>query len=59
MESTSLNAVTIGPDATAGSIPKRAKKNGENVPNIVAMRQAPKSPTLTVVEIAKGSPPAV
>ena len=57
VESTSLKAVTIGPEATAGSMPNLAKKKGENVPKAVATRHAPNNPTLTVLPIAIGSPP--
>jgi len=54
VEETSLKAVTIGPDATAGSILKLAKKKGENVPKNVAVIEAPKTPELTIVPNAKG-----
>ena len=58
VDNTSLKAVTIGPDATAGSMRKRAKKNGENVPKTVAIKQAPSRPRLTVTTTAKGLLPA-
>lgn len=57
VESTSLHAVTIGPDATAGSMRKRAKKNGDNVPISVAIKQAPHNPQLTITPNAAADTP--
>lgn len=54
IERKSLKAVTIGPDATAGSIPSRAKKIGESTPNNVPARQDPINPTPTITPTAAG-----
>ena len=52
----SLNAVTIGPEAKAGSTPIRAKKKGEETPSVVAVKEAPKTPAATVTPSCKGLP---
>jgi hypothetical protein len=57
VESTSLQAVTMGPDATAGSTPTRAKKRGDKLPRRVAVMQAPKTPQLTMMPTITGSLP--
>lgn len=54
MEKKSLNAVTIGPEATAGSTPILEKKRGEKTPKRVPTKQAPKSPQLTTIPIMAG-----
>ena len=54
---TSLKAVTIGPEATAGSTPIFANVNGDSTPNVEAVRQAPKSPALTMTLIGIGLVP--
>lgn len=38
----------MGPEATAGSMRKRAKKNGDTVPSILATRHAARTPNATV-----------
>ncbi len=48
VDKTSLKAVTIGPEATAGSIRNLAKKKGESVPSKVAIKQAPNKPVPTI-----------
>lgn len=58
VDKTSLKAVTIGPEATAGSMRKRAKKNGDNEPNSVAIKQAPSNPQLTIAPNTSGLEPA-
>ena len=57
VDKTSLKAVTIGPEATAGSIRKRAKKKGDKVPSKVAIKQAPNKPQLTITPRIRGSEP--
>ena len=57
VDNTSLKAVTMGPDATAGSMRKRAKKKGDNVPSNVAIKQAPNKPQLTITPKMMGSDP--
>ena len=54
IERKSLHAVTIGPEATAGSIPIRAKNKGEKTPSKVPVRQAPTSPAPTMRPTAAG-----
>ena len=51
---TSLNAVTIGPAATAGSIPTRANKKGDELPKSVEAEQALNIPIDTVTPMANG-----
>jgi len=55
MERKSLNAVMIGPEAIAGSIPSLAKKNGEKTPRREPERHAPKSPTPTITPTRAGA----
>ena len=45
---TSFNAVTIGPEATAGSIPIFSKNIGDKTPKKVPAKQAPVKPRLTI-----------
>lgn len=44
----SFSAVTMGPEAKAGSTPSFTKKNGERTPRVVAVSEAPKTPEATV-----------
>lgn len=57
MDKKSFRAVTIGPDATAGSIPIRAKNKGENTPKAVLPIQAPINPIPTIIPTATGVNP--
>ena len=50
VDSTSLKAVTIGPEATAGSILNLAKMKGEAVPKKVAIKQDSDQP-VTLAEL--------